>query len=393
LEPDKPNPQDDSRFFRSEEEENKQESEEKKIPIQLPEIELPIIKKESPSPPEEDKTKEDPPAPEPEKTEPVKEVVSEKNDFPEEISKEKKQKKKKISIKNPFEKLWKSDKLEDFQLFEFLADSSNHLLLVYIVTVLFFISLFVNIYFLTNISRLKSRMGSEAKLVEDMVIDKEKIATEKKSLVNTIDRLKVEFESVKDISNNLKKQNENLKGTIAAGKAEYLELEETLKEYAEELRELATKRMGYYTGYKKEQENTKKLSSTINDLEGRIDNLRNEMGSIYDRYKDKEAEYIYNMALLYVEAGMFDEAIESFKNFLDLNKDDAGAHYNLAFIYEHARKDRKRAISYYKKYLKLNPNAEDLYEIKMKIASLEKGGKRTRTGLKGFKIRLNDLKY
>ena len=392
MEPEKPNPQDDTRFFRSENEEEKKEGpEEKKIPIELPEIELPVKKEPPKESPKEPPIREE--EPKEIKEEPPSKPEIEIRDIPKEIIKEEEPKKKKVNLKNPFEKLWQTGNKEGFQLPEFFVAIPHKLLLIYIFIALFAISFFVYIFFASNIARLKNRMGSEAKLAEDMVIGKERVAKEKASLAEEVDILKTELASIKGITETLKKQNESLKKTISAGKAEYLELEETLRVYAEELRELTVKRMGYYDGYKKEKANTKQLSSTIGQLEGKIDDLRTEMGSIYGRYKDKEAEYIYNMALLYVEAGMFDEAIESFKNFLELNKEDAGAYYNLAFIYEHAKKDRKKAVKYYKRYLKLNPNAEDLYEIKMKIGSLERGNRRTRTGLKGFKIKLNDLKF
>ncbi|MCK5451303.1 MAG: tetratricopeptide repeat protein, partial [Candidatus Omnitrophica bacterium] len=58
--------------------------------------------------------------------------------------------------------------------------------------------------------------------------------------------------------------------------------------------------------------------------------------------------------------------------FLDLKGPNADIHYNLALIYDQVKKDAPKAIKHYKEYLRLNPDALDIYEIKMRIESLQR---------------------
>ncbi len=57
------------------------------------------------------------------------------------------------------------------------------------------------------------------------------------------------------------------------------------------------------------------------------------------------------------------------------------------------KKDRDKAISHYKKYLRLNPDAEDLYEVRMKISSLERAGEQKSGISKPFKVNLDKIKF
>ena len=91
---------------------------------------------------------------------------------------------------------------------------------------------------------------------------------------------------------------------------------------------------------------------------------------------------------------MYRDAVENFQKFLELSGDDANTYYNIAYIYEHGIKERKEAIKYYRKYLELEPESDDLYEVRLRISSLEREGtKEAPAVMKAFKIDLDKLKY
>lgn len=328
-------PQDDKRFLRDEDEQSKEEQEKKKerIPIQLPEIEHPLQKE---TPPEKDLKQE----PKQEKIEPSPALTSEEKPKP--------PKRQKI----PF---------------------------IYLLTGLLVISFLANIFLYYNVSKLKRKTISSTKLVENVITDKEKASQEKEFLKKDNARLERELETAANTNEGLRRQNNTLKTELAKNKEKYSELEKTAKGYDEELKQLAVKRTGYYDAYLEEKENVNQLNLTIKNLQDKINNFGAEMGSVSDGFKEKEAKYVYDMAFLYVKANMFEQALDSFKKFIELHGEDADIHYNIAYIYEHIKKDKDKAIEHYQKYLMLKPDAEDLFEVKVKVSSMQRGIKGERS--------------
>ena len=62
----------------------------------------------------------------------------------------------------------------------------------------------------------------------------------------------------------------------------------------------------------------------------------------------------YNLGVGYGESGMYEEAIESFKQAIRIDPDDAGAHFNLGEAY-HLSNDRDSALEQYKILKNLGP--------------------------------------
>lgn len=264
-------------------------------------------------------------------------------------------------------------------------------------SILLFISTLTNISSVKDISEIKTKALSNAQLATQMVNEKEKVKEEQKTLESDVARLKKELSSAQSISAGLQKQNENLKAEVIETKAKFDELREKVKGYASEVKDLVSTRIKYYDAYSEEKENKQKLAAVTKKMETEIKNLNAELNSISKQYSNQESEYAYEMAFVYTKALMYDEAIESFRRYLELGNDkDADVYYNLALIYEQAKKESAEAISYYRKYLELNPSAEDLYEIKMRISSLERTGSESKYFFptqKKLEIDLEKFKY
>lgn len=253
------------------------------------------------------------------------------------------------------------------------------------------------VFYMFSNTDLKERLESNAKVAKEIVASKEEVMEESKTFLGEIDRLRADYISSTSRGDALDKQVDSLKKELDNSREKYAKLQETIKEYAEEVRKLAAKRIGYYNAYVTEKENAKNLNNTISQIKEQLEDLRSSVASIDEEYKEKEATLIYDTALLYLEAGLFNKAVRTFENYVEAFPDDANAYYNLGYIHEKVIKDRKKAINHYTKYLELHPEAEDLYEVRMKIASLERSGTKEPlgeiTGRKPIKINLDEIKY
>ncbi|MFH1395035.1 MAG: hypothetical protein ABIH09_02640 [Candidatus Omnitrophota bacterium] len=246
-----------------------------------------------------------------------------------------------------------------------------------------------------QIADIKSKAISNAAIAKKLVSEKAKILQEYKPIKEQNDQLSKDLAATKDISNRFQKQVEILTTELTYIKKKSIEQQNSIKKYADEVKEIVSGKIEYYNAYIQEKENKEEMNLLIADLEDQIKTLNAELSSIDSEYLKKEGNYIYDMAFLYVKAGMYDEAISYFKDFLELNKDDADIYYNLALIYDQVKQDKANTIYCYEKYLECNPNAEDLYEITMRINSLKRGNvkKLPAETMKNFKINLNELKY
>ncbi len=84
-----------------------------------------------------------------------------------------------------------------------------------------------------------------------------------------------------------------------------------------------------------------------------------------------EAKVHYNMGNTYFNQGDYVKAADEYARALELSPEDANAHYNLAFVGGEFLNDSKIALDHYKKYLFLNPHAEDAEIVRQKVVEAE----------------------
>jgi len=399
-------PSDDKRFFSSVPsgdaggKDGKKDEERPKIPLDLPDINMP--KKEPPGPQET-------PSGTPQPSQPVQPAVppQEKQDkapAPEPKSAEKPPapakpaKTEKLKVLNG--KLASGKKTVDewakknIASGDLLVKMRPAMPVIFVLCALLGTFAILLAYQIAHITSLKERIGVDATTTEDMVLAKEGLIEENRELEEEVDRLRKELLSSASLAESSKRQSESLKAELDDAKKKYVELKSTVKDYASEMRSFAARNVGYYDAYKKEEEGSQKLAAVIQDMESRMGQLKTKMDSIDASYRKKEGAYIYNTGLLYAETGAYEDAIQSFLKYIEIVGDDANTYYNLAYIYEHAKHDIKEAQKYYKKYLALGKGSEDYYEVKMKIASLERSGPQEKLGYgRVFKLDLDKLKY
>lgn len=98
-----------------------------------------------------------------------------------------------------------------------------------------------------------------------------------------------------------------------------------------------------------------------------LDNVTQEQKKL----AQDEAKVHYNMGNTYFNQGDYVKAADEYARTLELSPEDANAHYNLAFVGGEFLNDPKIALGHYKKYLFLNPNAEDAEMVRQKIVEAE----------------------
>ena len=86
----------------------------------------------------------------------------------------------------------------------------------------------------------------------------------------------------------------------------------------------------------------------------------------------EDSDLHYNLAVVYLKNNQYADAARSLKKAVSLNPKDKNAYYNLAVLYESYLNDKKQALEYYSRYLKLSSKAEDTREIKSWVDQIKK---------------------
>lgn len=93
------------------------------------------------------------------------------------------------------------------------------------------------------------------------------------------------------------------------------------------------------------------------------------MAKQHERLLRETAAMHYNLGVLFSQQKDYARSVNEFKKVIELRPDDADTHYNLGVIYAEHIPDQKKALDYFRKYLKLNPTAQDASWVKQYIAT------------------------
>ena len=86
----------------------------------------------------------------------------------------------------------------------------------------------------------------------------------------------------------------------------------------------------------------------------------------------EDSDLHYNLAVVYLKNNQYADAAGSLKKALSLNPKDKNAYYNLAVLYESYLNDKRQALEYYSRYLRLSSKADDTREIKSWMNQIKK---------------------
>ena len=85
----------------------------------------------------------------------------------------------------------------------------------------------------------------------------------------------------------------------------------------------------------------------------------------------RQRDMHYNMGVVFANRGQFKEAEREYLRALRQDPTDADSHYNVAVLYDQSLKEYRKAVSHYRRYLKLRPDAPDSNEVRTWIAAAE----------------------
>ncbi|MCK9555382.1 tetratricopeptide repeat protein [bacterium] len=253
-----------------------------------------------------------------------------------------------------------------------------------------------------TIDKLKQKTGELEKLNEDLLrrsAELDRMMAEKQDEVYTLDeKNKTESAQNKEIvarlqsqSKLLKEQKEELSIKLDGMEAEIGRLRKNNDGLSLELGQMknlvleleSDKNVKNIREIKKElkekeerlREEIRKNEKLISETEGRTKDLarpdrkrrpaKSEKSGtetaqeIPESAKTEDAKFYYNTALGCQQTGDYKEALNNYEKALELDPLDPDIHYNIAILYDENLGENSKAVYHYRKYLELNPGAED----------------------------------
>ncbi len=224
----------------------------------------------------------------------------------------------------------------------------------------------VKTYRLTKqISKLKERVSELKKTNKEL---KEKYKSIESDLLKDNARLNALLEDAKDEIKTVKKKYEaEIAKLEREADAVQNNLEEKLSQTKDKLARLQSeKARAERSAFAKIDKLTKKLSdleSKYNQLTSRNKALENELKYLPRKFSEisrqnrkllkETAEMHYNLGVFYAKNKEYKRAIAEFVKALDINPEDAYAHFNLGYIYAEYLIDRQKAIDHFRHFLRL----------------------------------------
>ena len=95
--------------------------------------------------------------------------------------------------------------------------------------------------------------------------------------------------------------------------------------------------------------------------------LRQEINS----FPGEKAKIYQELGAAYVQASLYDLAIDAYIKSLSFNPNNAEVHYNLGLLYKRSRDNVKKSIYHFEKCLQLDPEAKNSKEIRYFIRMLK----------------------
>jgi len=213
--------------------------------------------------------------------------------------------------------------------------------------------------------------------------EKEKFALASKALSEQIDGLNKEIEKkVEPLKKIREKQKKKLKDEREKQKKRSDKIiAKEQKEYQKRVKKYQKNAEKYQREVKKTKAVNEKLKKSsvayLKDNKRMQEEVEDALGELADsnaylrRLKRQVAIMHYNLGVIFDEAGKYNKAMREYKQVLKVEPDDAKTHYNMALIYEVHKENRSKAVYHYKKYLDIEPSAEDAKRVKEWITEAE----------------------
>ncbi len=192
--------------------------------------------------------------------------------------------------------------------------------------------------------------------------DRDNILAQVKTAYDEKNKAYEELRSLKEKSSSTVTEKEELAKKIEVFDKEKMDLEEKISSYEDDNKELTEQ---IESLQKLNAALTKENQEMLNQASLRESSKVQVPKSLMSAVKDREqmvrenADMHYNLGVLLAKNQEFRNAAIEFQRAVELRKDDAASYFNLGKIYADFYKDKVKAVEYFKKYLEINPQAED----------------------------------
>jgi len=92
--------------------------------------------------------------------------------------------------------------------------------------------------------------------------------------------------------------------------------------------------------------------------------IRKKVDETVKKLNKERLDMHYNLAVVFDNNGMYEDAEREYLKCLKLNPEDAGVHYNLGILYDDKLKDNNKAKDHYETFLELRPKGDDSYKVR-----------------------------
>jgi len=210
--------------------------------------------------------------------------------------------------------------------------------------------LITSLTFLLKANNLQHQLSQSKEMVQRMQEEVRRLDAERQRAVGESERLHTDALSYIALNTKLQKEKERLQGALEEAQKIIQTKEGNLQRLKLNLEQLEKK------SATEQSELQEELFKEREELKKRIDLLEGAL-------RKERGLYHYNLGVAYIQAELYDEAVEAYKKSLEFNPDNPEAHYNLGLLYESVRGDKERASLHYHKYLELKPDADDKDEV------------------------------
>lgn len=159
-----------------------------------------------------------------------------------------------------------------------------------------------------------------------------------------------------------KKEIETLKKENTALAKELGQAKKLNKELESKAKELYLKKQDY--------DSMKRDFSNLNRAFDALNKGKETLKQENERWRSERAKLYEETGTAYVKAGLFDDAMDAYNKSLSYKPDNADVHYYLGLLYQKSRKDPQKAVAHFKRYLYLNPDADNKEEVRYFIKML-----------------------
>lgn len=201
--------------------------------------------------------------------------------------------------------------------------------------------------------QLEMQLNQERLSVEKWQKKFKKVEAEKEGLEKEADSLRDNVLHYLDINNGLQEETAKLQ----EGMKGLEKLQKAIDEKDLQIETLKKKAAAQKSGQKTKNDEHEKEMST------QVDTLNSELKSLGDTLIRERGIFHYNLGVAYTKAQLYTEALAAYKKSLEFEPGNYEAHYNLGVLYADVKWDRVSAAFHYRRYLELNPEAEDSEEV------------------------------